>query len=168
MQASGSGRDSPLSTWALDREIVLSRVINAPRKLVFAAWADPRHLPRWFGPAGFTIETKVIDLRVGGTWRFDMIAPDGKRYTNRMVFRRIEEPSLIEFDHGADKDDDAGMFRVTVTFDQQGDGKTVITLRQLHPTRAQRDAVIGFGAVEFGYQTLDKLAHHAETAMTVG
>ena len=168
MQASGSGRDSPLLTWALDREIVLSRVINAPRKLVFAAWADPRHLPRWFGPAGFTIETKVIDLRVGGTWRFDMIAPDGKRYTNRMVFRRIEEPSLIEFDHGADKDDDAGMFRVTVTFDQQGDGKTVITLRQLHPTRAQRDAVIGFGAVEFGYQTLDKLARHAETAMTGG
>ena len=95
-----------------------------------------------------------------------MIAPDGKRYTNRMTFRRIEAPSLIEVDHGTDKDDDAGMFRTTVTFDQQSDGKTVLTMRQLHPTKAQRDAGIGFGAVEFGYQTLDKLARHAETAMT--
>jgi uncharacterized protein YndB with AHSA1/START domain len=72
---------------------------------------------------------------------------------------------LIEIDHGADRDDDAGMFRVTVTFDQQSDGKTVITMRQLHPTKEQRDATIGFGAVEFGYQTLDKLARHVESSM---
>ena len=162
MPASATPNDSPLSSWALDREIVLSRVIDAPRDLVFSAWADPRHLPRWFGPAGFTVETKSIDLRVGGEWRFDMIAPDGKRYTNRMRFRRIESPRLIEFDHGADKDDDPGRFRTTVIFDEQGDGKTVITLRQLHPTKAQRDAGIGFGAVEYGYQTLEKLARHVE------
>lgn len=166
MQVNENGRDSVLSTWALDREIVLSRVINARREVVFAAWSDPRHLPQWFGPAGFKVETKEIDIRVGGRWRFDMIAPDGKRYTNRMTFRRIEAPSLIEIDHGADKDDDTGTFRTTVTFDQQSDGKTVITMRQLHPTKAQRDAGIGFGAVEFGYQTLDKLARHAEIAMT--
>jgi uncharacterized protein YndB with AHSA1/START domain len=160
------GSNSVLSTWALDREIVLSRVINARRELVFAAWSDPRHLPQWFGPAGFKVETKEMDIRVGGTWRFDMIAPDGKRYTNRMTFRRIEEPSLIEIDHGADQDDDAGMFRTTVTFDQQSDGKTVIMMRGLHPSKAQRDATIGFGAVELGYQTLDKLARHVETTMT--
>ncbi|MGB8014635.1 MAG: ATPase, partial [Pseudolabrys sp.] len=52
----------------------------------------------------------------------------------------------------------------TITFDEQSDGKTVITLRQLHPTKAQRDAGIGFGAVEFGYQTLDKLAQHVESS----
>jgi uncharacterized protein YndB with AHSA1/START domain len=56
------------------------------------------------------------------------------------------------------------LFRVTVTFDAQGDGKTVLTLRQLHPTAAQREAKIGFGAVEYGYQTLDKLARHVEAA----
>jgi uncharacterized protein YndB with AHSA1/START domain len=91
-----------------------------------------------------------------------MIAPDGKRYTNRMMFRRIERPSLIEFDHGADGDDDPGQFRTTITFDEQSNRKTVITLRQLHPTKARRDAGIGFGAVEYGYQTLEKLAHHVE------
>ena len=57
---------------------------------------------------------------------------------------------------------DPGIFRTTITFDEQSDGKTVITLRQLHPTKSQRDAGIGFGAVEFGYQALDKLAQHVE------
>jgi uncharacterized protein YndB with AHSA1/START domain len=93
-----------------------------------------------------------------------MIAPDGKQYPSRMQFRRIERPHLIEFDHGADKDNDPGIFRTTITFDEQSDGKTVITLRQLHPTKSQRDAGIGFGAVEFGYQTLEKLALHVENS----
>jgi uncharacterized protein YndB with AHSA1/START domain len=156
MLANASQDETPLSTWALDREIVLSRVINAPRELVFSAWADPRHLPQWFGPAGFRVETKSMDIRVNGEWRFDL---------NRMQFRRIERPHLIEIDHGADKDNDPGIFRTTITFDEQSDRKTVITLRQLHPTKAQRDATIGFGAVEFGYQTLEKLAQHVERSI---
>src|SRR5262245_14135098 len=151
-----------LDQWDIEREIVLSRVIKAKREFVFAAWADPKHLPRWFGPAGMKIETKEIDIRVGGRWRFHMIAPNGHVWTNRMYFRRIEAPRLIEIDHGKDEDNDPGLFRTTITFDEQSDGKTVVTLRQLHPTKAQRDAGIGFGAVEYGYQTLDKLAAHVE------
>ncbi len=69
-----------------------------------------------------------------------------------MVFLRIEAPRLIEIEHGTDKDDDPARFHVTVTFDAQSDGKTVLTLRQLHPTKEQRDATIG-SAWEFGYQT---------------
>ena len=60
--------ENPLAQWALDRGIVLSRVIEAPRDLVFVAWTDPAHLPNWFGPAGFKIETREIDVRVGGRW----------------------------------------------------------------------------------------------------
>lgn len=152
--------DNDRTAWALDREIVLSRVVAAPRSLVFKAWTDPQHLPRWFGPAGFKVETQEIDIRVGGRWRFIFIAPDGTRYDNRMVFLRIEAPHLLEMDHGNDRDDDPGRFRVIVTFDEQSNGKTVVTLRQLHPTSAQREAGIRFGAVEYGYQTLDKLALH--------
>lgn len=154
-----SSANPALSQWSLDREIVLSRVIDAPRELVFAAWSDPKHLQQWFGPKGFKIETREIDVREGGLWRFDMIGPDGTVYPNRMRFRRIEKPRLIEADHGADADEDAGMFRFTITFDAHRD-KTVLTMRQLHPTAAQRETVIGFGAVELGYQTLDKLAQH--------
>lgn len=154
--------DKALAQWDIEREIVLSRVINAKREYVFAAWTDPDHLPHWFGPAGFTVDTKEIDIRVGGVWRFEMIAPAGQRFPSRMLFRRIEPPRLIEFDHGTDVDDDPGRFRTTITFDEQSDGKTVVTLRQLHPTKTQRNDKIGFGAVEYGYQTLDKLAAHAE------
>lgn len=148
----------------LDREIVLSRVFNAPRELVFEAWTDAAHISQWFGPKGFTTTTHEMDARVGGMWRFEMKAPDGTVFTNRVVFLEIKAPELLVFDHGTDKDNDPGKFRVTLTFDSQSNGKTVVTLRQLHPSKTQRQAGIGFGAVELGYQTLDKLAAHLGVA----
>lgn len=150
----------PHTTRAIDREIVLSRVIAAPRERVFQAWTDPSQITQWFGPDGFKVESLECDIRPGGRWRFVYTGPDGTRWDNRIVFLRLEAPQLIEMEHGSDKDNDPARFHVTVTFDAQSDGKTVLTMRQLHPTKEQRDAGIGFGAVEFGYQTLDKLARH--------
>lgn len=146
--------------WALDREIVLSRVFNAPRDLVFRAWTTRESLCQWFGPAGFRCKVEEFEAKVGGRWRFALIAPNGHVYDNRIEFLEIRAPELLVFDHGKDIDDDPGRFRVTITFDEQSDKKTVLTMRQLHPTKAQRDGGIGFGAVELGYQTLDKLAAH--------
>ncbi|MFZ5783109.1 MAG: SRPBCC family protein [Pseudomonadota bacterium] len=165
MNASSTNAGSPWRDWPLDREIVLARVIDAPRSLVYAAWTDPDQIQKWFGPEGMAIETREIDLRVGGVWRFDMVAPDGVRYGNRMVFLRMEAPALIEVEHGSDREDDPGTFRMLVTFDEQSDGKTVLTLRQMHPSRERRETVIGFGAVEYGGQTLDKLARHVAKAV---
>lgn len=153
--------------WSLDREIVLSRVYEAPRELVFEAWTKAEHLTKWFGPKGYTTKTHECDVRVGGRWRFDMIQSNGKVWDNRIVFLDIEAPKRLVFDHGSDKDDDERRFRVTITFDEQSDKKTVVTLRQLHPTKEQRDAGVGFGAVEIGYTTLDKLAEHLERLRSV-
>ncbi len=164
MSMPSSNANSAWAGWPIDREIVLARVIEAPRSVAYAAWADPDQIQKWFGPEGMTIETREIELRPGGRWRFDMVAPDGFRYSNRMVFLRMEAPSLIEVEHGSDQDDDPGRFRMLVTFDEQGNGKTVVTLRQMHPSKAQREATIGFGAVEYGAQTLDKLARHVASA----
>jgi uncharacterized protein YndB with AHSA1/START domain len=150
----------PLDIWALDREIMLAVVVAAPRERVFAAWTGVHHLVRWFGPEGFTVDSRGADVRAGGQWQFDYVSPDGTRYGNRIAFRDIAVPSRLVFDHGPDQDDAPERFRVTVTLDAQEDGKTVVTLRQLHPSPEQRDATIGFGAVELGYQTLDKLARH--------
>lgn len=146
--------------WSLDREIVLCRVFDAPRDLVFRAWTDKEHLPRWFGPKGFSCTTHEIDVRQGGRWRFDMLAPDGTCYPNLIVFLEVKYPERLVMDHGTGEDHDPRRFRVIVTFDEQSNKKTVLTMRQLHPTRAHREAGIGFGAVELGYQTLDKLAQH--------
>jgi uncharacterized protein YndB with AHSA1/START domain len=147
-------------TWALDREIVLSRVFDAPRDLVFRAWTDKEHFAKWFGPRGFVTTISEADMRVGGLLRFEMRAPDGKVWDNRIAFLEIKRPELLVYDHGSDKDDDPARFRVTITFDEQTDKKTVMTMRQLHPTKEQRTIGIGFGAVELGYQTLEKLAEH--------
>lgn len=150
--------NAPLNSWAMDREIVLSRVIAAPRERVFQAWTDPQQIVQWFGPDGFEVESLECDIRVGGRFRFNYTGPDGTRWSNRMVFLRIEPPSLIEMEHGSDIDNDPARFHATVTFEAQSNGKTVLTMRQLHPTKEQRDGGIGFGAVEYGYQTLGKLA----------
>ncbi len=152
--------DSPWRDWPIDREIVLGRVIDAPRSLVYAAWTDPDQIQDWFGPEGMVIDTKEIDLNPGGLWRFDMVTSDGVRYSNRMLFLRMEAPALIEVEHGTDQENDPGRWRMLVTFDEQSDGKTVLTLRQMHPSRQQRAAKLGFGAVGYGGQTLEKLARH--------
>lgn len=148
------------STWSLDREIVLVRLLDAPRHAVFAAWADADEFCQWFGPAGFTCTVRQMDVRPGGRASFDMVAPDGTLYTNRFDYLEVVAGERLVLDHGSDIDDDPGRFRVTITFDEQADGKTVLTLRQLHPTVEQRNATIAFGAVEYGLQTMQKLADH--------
>jgi uncharacterized protein YndB with AHSA1/START domain len=148
------------ATWSLDREIVLVRVIDAPSHAVYAAWVDADRFCAWFGPDGFTCTVREMDVRPDGRARFDMVSPDGTTYTNRFDYLEVVPDERLVMDHGSDVDDDPARFRVTVTFDQQDDGKTVLTLRQLHPTAAHRKAGIGFGAVELGLQTLRKLERH--------
>ena len=151
----------PLETWSLDREIVLVRVLNHPRDKVFAAWTDPAALSVWYGPSGLSIETHEADIREGGIWRFDMVGTfEGKaqRFPNLIRFLKIVPNERLVMDHGGEDPNDPDRFRVTVSFDEQSDGKTVLTMRQLHPTVERRKFVIGFGAVVYGQQTLDKLA----------
>jgi len=148
-------------TWSLDREIVLVKLLDHPREKVFAAWMDPAALAEWYGPAGLRIESHEADIREGGLWRFDMVGMfEGReqRFPNLMRFLEIVPNERIVMDYGTPADDDPERFRMTVTFDEQSDGKTVLTLRQLHPSAQRRREVIGFGAVEYGLQTLDGLA----------
>lgn len=148
------------TSWALDREIVLVRVLEAPRESVFAAWTDADAFCQWFGPDGFTCTVHEMDVRPGGRARFDMASADGTVFTNRFDYVEVVPGERLVMDHGSDVDDDPERFRVTITLDEQGDGKTVLTLRQIHPTAELREQKIGFGAVELGLQTMDKLARH--------
>ncbi|MGE0878775.1 MAG: SRPBCC family protein [Acidimicrobiia bacterium] len=149
-------------TWELEREIVLCRVYDAPREKVYRAWTDPDAVAQWFGPDGFTCTVLEMDVRVGGRWRFIYDGPDGTRWDNRITYLEVVENERLVFDHGSDVDDDPGRFRVAVVFEAQSDGKTVLTMRQLHPTVEQRNAGIDFGAVELGYQTLAHLADYLD------
>src|SRR3954464_11037468 len=152
------------TTSALDREIVLVRVLDATREAVFAAWTRADAFCQWFGPDGFTCTVREMDVRPGGRARFDMVSGDGTVYTNRFGYLDVVPGERLVLDHGSDIDDDPARFRVTITLDEQADGKTVLTLRQLRPTVEQRNAKIGFGAVELGLQTMHKLARHLGAA----
>jgi uncharacterized protein YndB with AHSA1/START domain len=152
------------TTWALDREIVLVRVLDAAREAVFVAWTDADAFCQWFGPEGFTCTVREMDVRPGGRACFDMTSGDGTVFTNRFDYLEVIPGERLVLDHGSDTDDDPARFRVTITLDEQADGKTVLTLRQLHPTVEHRHAAIGFGAVELGLQTMQKLGRYLEVA----
>ncbi|GAA1660305.1 SRPBCC family protein [Glycomyces endophyticus] len=147
-----------------DREIVLSRVVNGPRDLVFQAFTEVRHLSRWWGPAGFTTTTSAFAFREGGEWEFTMHGPDGTDYPEWIQWRVIAPPERIELVHGAFRDDPES-FEQVLTFTANGD-TTELEMRTLFPTKALRDrAVQRFGAIEGGRQTLGRLAEYV-TGMT--
>jgi len=138
-----------------DRELVMTRLLNAPRELVWKAWTDPKHLINWFGPKGFANTFHEIDIRPGGVWKFTMNCPDGTDYPNLVVFDKIVKPDYITYAHGTFEEPES--FKVKVTFEEVEGGKTRITMRSLFPNVEALEAVKKFGAVELGYTTLDKL-----------
>ncbi len=126
---------------ATDRELVITRVIDAPRSLVFKAWTEPNHIARWWGPQGFTTISCQMDVRVGGAYRFGMRSPQGTEYWKRGIYREIVEPERIVFTFAwEDADGDPGHELMTiVTFVEDG-AKTRLTLRQAtFETNERRD-----------------------------
>jgi uncharacterized protein YndB with AHSA1/START domain len=138
-----------------EREIIISRVIPAPRDLVFRTFTDARHVSEWWGPRGFRTTTHAQDLRPGGQWRFTMHGPDGTDYENLVTYRRIEPPSLLQYEHGETVPADC--FDVTVTFEEVGSRQTRVTLRMLVASAEVKARMVEFGAVEGGTQTLERL-----------
>ena len=123
------GRDSDTMT-ASEQELVIKRVFDAPRKLVWQAWTDPEKLKHWSAPKGFTLPVSEGDLRVGGKWRATMVSPDGKEMSLGGEYREIVEPSRLVFTHIWFTDGKPGVESlVTVTLVERG-GKTEMTFRQ--------------------------------------
>jgi uncharacterized protein YndB with AHSA1/START domain len=127
-----------------EREIVITRVFNAPRELVFKAWTDPQHVAQWWGPKGFTTRVNEMDLRPGGTSRYVMCGPDGTEYPVKGVFHEVVPPERIvssdEFDEGFEEVVKADLPKgiiMTAIFEDLND-KTRLTLRIVHPTAEDR------------------------------
>ncbi|HLZ23606.1 MAG TPA: SRPBCC family protein [Ktedonobacterales bacterium] len=142
---------------AADREIVISRVIGAPRELVFEAFTEVRHLSRWWGPEGFTTTTRAFEFRVGGEWDFVMHGSDGTDYQEWITWREIAPPERIALLHGESRDD-PNAFESVLTFEPAGE-QTRVVMRAVFPTKELRDeAVEKYHAIEGGEQTLRNLA----------
>mgnify|MGYP000964903127 CR=1 FL=1 len=140
-----------------DREIVMTRVFDAPRQLVFDAFSKPELLKRWFGPRGWSLVVCEVDLRVGGAWRFVMQGPDGTRMGMRGVYREIEPPGRTVHTESFDDFADAGESVVTSVLTEQ-DGQTTLTATVLYPSKEVRDAVAASGMEHGAAESYDKLA----------
>jgi uncharacterized protein YndB with AHSA1/START domain len=141
--------------------IIGSRVFDAPRDLVFAAFTDPKHLAQWWGPDGFTTTTHTFDFRPGGIWRFVMHGPDGRDYQNRITYAEIVPPERIVYRHGGGDDVEPVQFSQTLTFEDLGNGKTRLIWHGTFPSAEERDRVIReYGADKGLAQTMARLAEH--------
>jgi uncharacterized protein YndB with AHSA1/START domain len=103
-----------------DREISITRTLNAPIDLVWEAWTTPEHIAQWWGPNGFTNTISKMDVQPGGEWLLVMHGPDGTDYENKSIFKAIIPHKKIVFDHVAPN------FTPTIEFQAQGD-KTFLT-----------------------------------------
>jgi uncharacterized protein YndB with AHSA1/START domain len=142
-------------TTPTDREIVMTRVFDAPRRLVWDAFSKPELLKRWFGPRGWSLSTCEVDARVGGGFRFILQGPDGQKMGMRGVYRELIPPGRSV--HVESFDDYPGESTVTAVFTEQN-GKTTLTATVEYPSREIRDTVIGTGMEHGAAESYDKLA----------
>lgn len=138
-----------------DLDMTLTRVIDATPAQIWNAWTNPAVLPLWFGPKGYSCQTKEIDLRTGGIWRFDMTGPDGKVWPNRHRITLYTPMTRINFLLDGDSDEGEPMEVVVTLTPVAGGTQLVQTIT--FPNAAAKAGAMAFGAEELGYTTLDKL-----------
>jgi uncharacterized protein YndB with AHSA1/START domain len=134
-----------------NRELSVTRVLNAPRELVWKVWTDPEHIAKWWGPNGFTNTIDKMEVKPGGIWDFVMHGPDGMDYKNKSTFIEVIKPEKISFKHVAPN------FTATVTFTEQGN-KTLLKWSMLFESAEELEKVIKVFKADSGLmQNIDKL-----------
>lgn len=144
------------------REIIVSRLINFPRELVWEAMTDPQHLPHWWGPDGFTNTVHEISVKPGGVWRYMMHGPDGTDYPNRIVYRELVRPERIEYDHFGEGEWAHHIFHQRITLEAEGHATRVTLCLTFAGQQDYENSKVG-GAIEGGTQTLGRLDDYAAT-----
>jgi uncharacterized protein YndB with AHSA1/START domain len=159
-------------------DFVITRVFQAPRELVFAAWTEPKHMAQWWGPRMFTAPVCEMDVRPGGKFRLVMRGPNGSDHPARGVYREIVRPSklVMVMDHSElpeewhdivnphrdkTKGRPAYAAHMTITFEEDA-GKTTLTVRSRFESAAVRDMFLKLGMTQGWSSSLEKLADHLE------
>jgi uncharacterized protein YndB with AHSA1/START domain len=144
-----------------DREIVFTRVFNAPRPLVFKAWSDPKLLEQWWGPKDWTLPVNKLDFRPGGSWHYCMKGPDGMESWGKAVYHEIVAPERIIYtDYFSTPEGTPveGMPEATVTVEFiEQDGKTLLKNTAVYQSAEARDKVLAMGIQEGVNETFARL-----------
>lgn len=143
-----------------DREMSITRVVDAPRDLVWKIWTEPDHIKEWWGPNGFKNTIHKYDLVPGGEWVLTMHGPDGTDYPNHIRFIEIIPQQRLIYDHG--QPEDGGSFRTFVHFTEEG-GKTRVSMRGVFKTVEYRQMVIEkYGALEGQKQHIARMEEYID------
>lgn len=140
-----------------DRDIVLSREFNAPRRMVFDAWTKPKLLMRWYGARGWNLTGCYVDLRVGGRWRFVSQGPDGSIMAQSGVYQAIHAPDRVVYTEKFDNQSYPGETLVAHVFVERS-GKTTVTSTLRYPSRDARDIVLRYPMARGVGESFDRLA----------
>lgn len=146
-------------------EISLVRIYDAPVKMVWNAYTDPKHAAKWWGPRGFTITTKSKDLKPGGQWIYTMHGPDGVDWPNIATYHEVELYSRLVYDHGA-TETTPPLFRVTVNFSEVKGGKTKMDMTMTVETPEALEQIKKVIKTASGNSTWDRLAEYLEKENT--
>ena len=140
-----------------DNVLIHTRLLDAPRELVWEVWTNPEHIKEWWGPDGFSLTTKAMNVEPGKTWEFIMHGW-GKDWDNKVEYTEVIKPSLISYKHsgaGADYN-----FSVTITFEEV-EGKTLLTMKSVFKSKEIIDELNRkVNAIEGGKQTLNRLENY--------
>ena len=146
-----------------ENTIIHTRILDAPRDLVWEVWTNPAHIKEWWGPDGFSLTTKTMNVEQGKTWEFIMHGW-GKDWDNKVEYTEIIKPSLISYKHsgaGADYN-----FSVTITFEEV-EGKTLLTMKSVFKSKEIIDELNKkVNAIEGGKQTLNRLENYLKRLNT--
>lgn len=150
---------------AADHEIVISRVLDAPRKRIWEAMLDPDQVVHRWGPNGFTTTIESMGVRSGGVWKHVMHGSDGTDYPNCSVFKEVNKPKHLVYSRGGGKKAGPGVhFLGSWTFDALG-FRTRLMLPMILDSSSDRELIVNeFGAIDGGHQCLDCLAHFLASA----
>lgn len=143
-----------------EREIVVTRLFDAPRELVFAAFTEQEHAVNWWVPGGTTIHE--YDGRPGGVWRYSMPGPDGELYPYKVEFIEIDRPARLVYNYGIDSEYAPEPVRTSVTFAEEN-GRTRVTLQLRFATAEAREEAAQYGAAAGAQQALRSLADYLAT-----
>src|SRR5260370_24151554 len=147
-----------------DRELVTTRVFDAPRRLVWEAWTNPKHVQRWMlGPTGWTMPVCEIDLRLGGAWHFVWRRADGTEMAMRGVYREVTPPERLVATESWGGDWPATVNTLVLS---EKDGKTTMTQTLLWPSKEARDRALGTGMQSGMSTSFDRLAEQLQTMVS--
>jgi uncharacterized protein YndB with AHSA1/START domain len=155
-----TSNDAAKFTRPSDREVVMTKVFDAPRELVWKAYTDARLIPRWWGPRYLTTRIDKMDVKPGGAWRFVSRGPDGKEFGFHGVYREIVKPERLSWTF--EFEGVPGHVSVdTVTFEEL-DGRTKVTVTSLFQTKADCDGMVASGMESGATEGTERLAELLE------